>query len=86
MKENTPQRDMVWHKALEQLALTEPNPNQAEYNLPQLKRFINSLLSQVIEDIVPPEFPQNQSLVKEVGWNAARTYSLGRSKKWVKTK
>ena len=35
-----------WHERLEKLALTEPDPNQAIYNLPRLKGFISSLLKE----------------------------------------
>lgn len=35
-----PKEPVSWEERMENLALTEPDPNQAVYNLPQLKAFI----------------------------------------------
>jgi len=51
VNETCPKCSKAWHTELENLATTEPNPNSAVYNLPQLKEFISSLFSTQLNTI-----------------------------------
>lgn len=42
----SPEEKQGWGERFERIALTEPDPNQALFNLPQLKGFISGLLSE----------------------------------------